>query len=77
MYVLLAVIFAAVIVIFKLASVIFGILYMHYDALHKNKRLSASWYVCGFFFSFLDFNSHKFNLLYIFLIMVKTFSPFS
>ena len=52
MYLVLAVIFAAAIIILKFMSVIFGILYMHYEAAHKNKKLSAVWYICGLFFSF-------------------------
>ena len=52
MYLKLALSFAAAIVILKFISVIVGILYMHYEAAYRNKKLSSVWYICGLFFSF-------------------------
>lgn len=31
-------------------SVVFGLLFMHYSAKHRNQQLSVGWYVCGILF---------------------------
>ncbi len=64
-FVLMMTIFGIVICALDLAAVIFGILYMHYTAAAKNKKLSPAWYVCGVLFSFWT--------LIVFLVKSKDF----
>lgn len=43
-------IFAPVMSILQLLSIIFALLFMHYSAQYRNQKLSVGWYICGFLF---------------------------
>lgn len=34
----------------SLVSIVLLLVYMHFSAKHKNQKLSAGWYICGYFF---------------------------
>lgn len=64
-FVITMVIFAVVIFALQLASDVFGILFMHYTASYKNKKLSPAWYVCGALFGLIT--------VLVFLVKSKDF----
>ena len=44
--------FSAGLSLLSLLSAVFGVLFMHYSAKHRNYRLGTGWYVCGVLFGF-------------------------
>lgn len=44
--------FFPVLSILQLLSMIFSILFMHYSAQYRNRKLSLGWYICGVLFGF-------------------------
>lgn len=43
-------ILTAVMTLLNILTIVFGILFMHYSAKHRNQKLSTAWYVCGIIF---------------------------
>ena len=42
----------AAISLLNILTVVFGLLFMHYSAKHRNQQLSLGWYICGIIFGF-------------------------
>ncbi len=47
-----SVLFVSIIFVLEILSDVFSLLFMHYSAEYRNKKLSAAWYVCGVLFGF-------------------------
>lgn len=43
-------IFAVIISVLQILSVVFSLLFMHYSAKYRNQELSVGWYICGVLF---------------------------